>query len=177
MKPTNDGDWNEADRELLEARAAELARPLEDGGAGDDRVPVLEFVSMGNRYAVALESIEAVTRIGDIVPIPLTPPHISGIVRRRGDSIALVSPRRYFHPGSQGIADADYAVIVEVRGKRFALQVDDIEGVTFIEEDELKPPPENFDPQQLPFIAGVSVEGLTLIDLEALADAPGFGMS
>ncbi|MCP4680514.1 MAG: chemotaxis protein CheW [Deltaproteobacteria bacterium] len=169
-------DWENVDRRMLRARADEMAKPAtEQQDESRSTPPLLEFVLMGLRYAVYLEKVEAVMRIGDIIPIPLTPPHISGIIRRRGESIALVSLKHFFHPDTHGVADADFAVIVSAGGKRFALQVEDIEGVIRLIEEAPRPPPENFDAAQTAHISGITTDGLAVIDLSSLVEAPGFG--
>lgn len=165
------------DRGILEKRAAELAKPLGAMDQADERVALLEFSLLGTRYAVPLEKVEAVSRIGEIFSIPLTPRHISGIIRRRGQSVALVSLRHFFHTHAEGIADADFAVYVVAQEKLFAIQVEEIHGVMHMAKGSLLPPPENFDPAQAPFMVGVTIDGLSVIDLEALVDAEGFSTS
>ena len=168
-------DWEDVDERLLKRRAEELAKRLEQEEVSVAHVALLEFSLMGLRYAVHLDKVESVSKIGDIVSIPLTPRHFSGIIRRRGQSIALVSLRHFFHADAKGIADADFALIVSVLGKRFALQVEDIQGVAHLEENRLQPPPDNFDPAQQPYVFGITLDGLIVIDLASLVQAEGFG--
>ena len=167
-------DWNDMNREKLARRAAELARPLEDEAEPEVTVPLLAFSMMSTSWAVELGRVDAVTRIGDIFPVPLAPPHIPGIIRRRGQTYALVSLRRFFHPHAEGIADADFALIVGVQGKRFALQAEEIEGVIQVGVSGLAPPPDNFDPAQVPYVAGVTTGGLVVLDLDCLIESEGF---
>jgi len=164
----------DVDLELLERRAAELAAPRSDDREAEETRPLLAFSMFGARYAVDLDKVDAVTRIGEIHTIPLTPKHISGVIRRRGETIALVSLRLFFHPEAEGIADSDFALIARVSGKRFALQVDDIEGVSHLPRSELKAPPDNFDRAQVPYLFGVTNNGLVVIDLARLLAADGF---
>jgi chemotaxis signal transduction protein len=171
----NDSDWEDVDERLLRRRAAELAKRLDHEEVSVTHVALLEFSLMGLRYAVHLDKVESVSKIGDIVSIPLTPRHFSGIIRRRGQSIALVSLRHFFHADAEGIADSDLALIVSVLGKRFALQVEDIQGVAHFEENCLQPPPDNFDPAQQPYVFGVTLDGLIVVDLASLVQADGFG--
>ncbi|MCP4601886.1 MAG: chemotaxis protein CheW [Proteobacteria bacterium] len=171
-----DVDKQDIDKQVLTRRAKELAMPVEQHEQIERSLALLEFRLMGMRYAVYLEKVEAVSRIGDIVSIPMTPPHISGIIRRRGQSIALISLRHFFHPNTEGIADADFAVIVTAQEKRFALQVEEIQGVIHLMGERTMPPPDNFDSAQAPFISGVTTDGLSVIDLESLVDANGFSL-
>jgi purine-binding chemotaxis protein CheW len=169
------GKWDDVDRGLLKRRALDLAKPIIREDLQAKYISLLEFSLMDTRYAVHLDRVGAVAKIGEIVSVPLTPKHISGIVRRRGQSIALVNLRHFFHADAEGLADADFAVVVDISGKRFALQVEDIEGVIQLPDDSLVAAPENFDPAQLPFVTGITIDGLVVLDLEKLVAAKGFG--
>ena len=167
--------WDDVGRLTLERRAADLAQPLEMQRDVGEISSLLEILLLGGlRYGVELTTVAAVARIGDIVSIPLTPKHITGIIRRHGIVYALVSLKHYFYPEIEGIADADFAVIVNVKGTLFALQAEEILGVFHRENSEIKPVPENFDGAQAPYIRGVTTDGLSIIDLERLVDAAGF---
>ncbi|MCU0661626.1 MAG: CheW domain-containing protein [Myxococcota bacterium] len=168
------GKSSEQDTEILFRRAEDLARPITNVERAEDRIALLEFLLMGARYAIRLDRVEAVTRIGEIFSVPLTPRHISGVIRRRGQSFALVSLRHFFHSNAEGIADADFAVYVRSKGKQFAIQVEEIEGVIHLPRAKLLPAPETFDYAQAPYIAGVTLEGLALIDVDAMVEADGF---
>ena len=165
---------DDLDLEVMRRRAAELAAPEVRDQRPEHTVALLEFSMMGTRYAVALEKVDAVTRIGEIHSIPLTPRHITGIIRRRGETIALVSLRHFFHPDAEGIADSDFALVARARGKTFALQVDEIEGVSRRPLDDILDPPENYDRAQAPYLAGVTTDGLSVIDVDRLVAAEGF---
>jgi purine-binding chemotaxis protein CheW len=168
--------WTDLDVAILRRRAEALAQPRADAGGAAETLALLQFTLMEADYAIPLVAVEAVLRIGQIVSIPLTPKHIQGVIRRRGQTIALVSLRHFFHPEFEGLADADFAVIVVAGGKRFALQAEEIEGVVYVPKDELKPAAENFDRAQAPFVVAVTVGGLTVLDVERLVATSEFGM-
>jgi purine-binding chemotaxis protein CheW len=170
------GDWEDVDLSVLQRRAEALARPRAEGDAAVATVALLQFTLMDADYAILLDAVEAVLRIGHIVSIPLTPKHIQGVIRRRGQTIALANLRNYFHPEVEGIADADFAVIVVASGKRFALQVEEIEGVVHVPKNDLGPAPDNFDKAQAPFVTAVTTGGLTILDVERLVRMDDFGM-
>jgi chemotaxis signal transduction protein len=161
-------------RGILEQRARKLAEQIETLEKLDDTVALLEFSIMGGRYAVPLKKVHAVTKILEITSIPLVPRHIPGIIRRQGESIALVNLEYFFHSDKTGIFDADYAVIVTGAGKRLALQVVDVIGVVLVSEKELSSPQDNFDASQAPYVSAVTLGGLIVLDLDALVQARGF---
>jgi chemotaxis signal transduction protein len=161
-------------REILEQRARTLAEQIEALDKLDDTVALLEFFIMGGRYAVLLKKVHAVIKILEITSIPLVPRHIPGIIRRQGESIALVNLDYFFHSDKTGIFDADFAMIVTGAGKRLALQVVDVIGVVLVREKDLRSPQDNFDPSQAPYISAVTLDGLIVLDLDALVQARGF---
>jgi purine-binding chemotaxis protein CheW len=170
------GDWEDVDFSILKRRAEALSQPRAAGDAAVETIALLRFTLMEADYAIPLDEVEAVLRIGQIVSIPLTPKHIQGVIRRRGQTIALANLRHYFHPEAEGIADADFAVIVVAGGKRFALQVEEIEGVVHVPKSELAPAPDNFDKAQEPFVVAVTTGGLTILNMERLVGTSEFSM-
>jgi chemotaxis signal transduction protein len=168
-------DLSELDVETLKRRAEVLARPFEESIAHTDKLSLLEFSLMGSHYALELARVTLAMRIGEILSIPLAPKHLQGIIRHRGESIALVSLKHFFHPETEGVFDSDFAVIVSARETRFALQVQDIRGVSTLELTELQAPPDSFDPSQLAYVKGITLAGMIVLDLESLVQAPGFG--
>jgi purine-binding chemotaxis protein CheW len=168
--------WIDVDSSTLKRRAELLAHPRAAGDTAAETIALLQFTLMEASYAIPLDDVEAVLRIGHIVSIPLTPKHIQGVIRRRGQTIALTSLRHFFHPEFEGIADADFAVIVVAGGKRFALQAEEIEGVVHVPKADLVQAPDNFDRAQAPFVVAVTTGGLTILDMERLVGTSEFGM-
>lgn len=159
---------------LLERRAKNLAKPPSQLESREGGTSLLVFIMSGRRYAVDLSSIITVTRIHEIISIPSAPRHIPGIIRRRGESIGLADLACFFNADKSGISDADFAVIVQAQDKKFALQVEDIVGATTVRNADLLPPQDNFDPKQLPFVSNVMLDGLVILNLDALIRAKGF---
>jgi chemotaxis signal transduction protein len=159
---------------LMEKRAEVLSRPVDQLESHEGTSTFLVFILMGKRYAVDLRHIVAVTRIHEITAIPSAPKHIPGIIRRRGESIGLVNLTYFFNSEKTGISDADFAVIVQAKRKRFALQVEDIVGAAMVRDADLLRPQNNFDQAQLPYVSSVMLDGLVVLDLDALISAKGF---
>jgi len=166
---------NETDqKEILRLRAVELAKVASKAAAVQQSEAFLELSIMGMRYAVILDKVDVVGKVDEVFVVPQTPPHITGVIRRRGQPIALVSLRHFFYPNTRGIADADYAVVVVAQGKRFALQVEEIEGVCQLEKSALAPPSDTLTSEQIPYISAVTTDGLAVIDLDRLVQSETF---
>lgn len=165
------------DQETLRWRALELARSSHETTAPQDRETFLEFRVVGMRYAIHLNQIDTVRKVDEVFPIPRMPSYITGVIRRRGRPVVLISLGLFFYPSMRGIRDADYAVVVLAKNKRFALQVEEIEGVRQFEKSGFLPAVDHIASEQLPFISSVTTDGLAVIDLDKLVQADGLVLS
>ncbi len=163
-----------SEQRVLDHRAQTLAAPRRRKESRQDWRRVLIFRLLGKPYGVDLNRVEAITRIGEIYPIPLTPPHLQGIIRRHGQNTTLVSLRHFFNAAAEGVYDADYALIVTAGDKRFAIQAEDVEGVQRLDPTAVRPPPDNLDVAQRPYVDGVTAQGVIVLSLEQLVAAPHF---
>lgn len=163
------------EREILQNRAVQLATPYEAVDENLEVTRVLVFFAMGSKFAVPLVQVEAVTRIVDIFPIPHTPAHIPGVIRRRGKTIALVNLRFFFYPGTEALIDEDYAVSVKIKNKLFALQIEDVEGVVQLPTSTILPIPDNYDSALKPFLSGITDQELAILNLDEIVTTPNFG--
>lgn len=165
---------NKEEREILRWRAMELARSTHEAIASQDVEAFLEFRVMGMRYAVYLNQVDVVGRVDEVFMIPKMPAHITGVIRRRGQPVVLISLVHFFYPTIRGVRDADYALVVVAQGKRFALQVEDIEGVCQFERSDLLPSADHISSEQAPYIHSVTKSGIAVIDLDKLIEAESF---
>ncbi|MBN2529784.1 MAG: chemotaxis protein CheW [Deltaproteobacteria bacterium] len=159
---------------LLKNRAHRLATPIETSDDNAETERHLIFTAMESKFSVPLDFVEAVTKISDIMPIPHTPAHIQGVIRRRGQTIALVNLRYFFTASTESLADEDYAVVLKVKGKLFALQVEDVEGVSLLPTASIFPVPESYDKALRPYISGITMDDLAIINLNEILMTPNF---
>ena len=83
-------DGSTGERELLERRAQRVReRPR---GADEESVLwVAEFPLGEETYAIALESLRAAVPLKMVTPVPLSPPHVIGILRFQGQILSALS--------------------------------------------------------------------------------------
>jgi chemotaxis signal transduction protein len=155
----------ELENAVLSERARHLALPKKQGQKREETVALLAFDVVETHYCLPLEGVQTVARIEDVLTLPRSPGHIAGIIRRSGRAIALIDLRRFLQPALQGIADANYAIVVSAKGKQVALEVEDLEGVIYVEKGDWRPPPENLDANQSPFISAATGDGRCVIDI------------
>ena len=77
-------------RSLLEERASRL-RGRTDGSADETLLMVAEFPLGEERYAIPLESLRAALPLRLVTPVPLSQPHVIGVLRYQGQVLAALS--------------------------------------------------------------------------------------
>jgi chemotaxis signal transduction protein len=156
----------EVEKQILARRAEQLSRPKTRLYKREETAALLGFYVIGTRYALPLSGVESVARIEDVLTLPQAPAHIAGIIRRSGRATALINLRRFLQPAMKGIADANYSIVITAKGKRAALEVEDIEGVIYVETKHLLAPPENLNAIQSPFVSAVTKDGRCVINID-----------
>jgi chemotaxis signal transduction protein len=77
-------------RSLLDERANRL-RGRSDGSADETVLMVAEFPLGEERYAIPLESLRAALPLRLVTPVPLSQPHVIGVLRYQGQVLAALS--------------------------------------------------------------------------------------
>lgn len=119
----------------------------------------------GRRVGLALTSVMEVLEPGPAYPVPSLEPALRGVTRVRGTILPLVDLGALLHDQPCGAARGGVAVVVQLDGRRFCLEVDEAEEV--LRGGGLPVPTGS----SLPWAAGVArhPEGLiALLDLTAL---------
>ncbi|WNG39825.1 chemotaxis protein CheW [Archangium violaceum] len=77
-------------RTLLEERATRL-RGRADGSADETVLMVAEFPLGEERYAIPLDTLRAALPLRLVTPVPLSEPHVIGVLRYQGQVLAALS--------------------------------------------------------------------------------------
>lgn len=135
---------------ILEARARSLATepPLPRGNG----VEVLVFKLAQEHYAIETTWVREVLVLRDLVPVPSTPAFVLGVVNVRGKVISVLDIKTFFELPEKGLTDLNRVILLGDGAMEFGLLADVIEGVRFIDADELQPP--------LPTLTGIRAEYL-----------------
>ena len=96
---------------------------------GDARARVLLFSLGEERFAVALEPLEAILPAGPVAPIPLQPGFFEGFFELEGQCLPLLSLHRLLGvKESRGMGREPRIVVLRVGGVRLAIRVDEVLG-------------------------------------------------
>jgi purine-binding chemotaxis protein CheW len=119
-------------------------------------------------FGISVLDIQEVVKPQIVTPVPLVAPHFRGLINLRGQIVTSISLRTLF--GLEDDLGKDHMnVIVGHEGGLFALVVDEIQDVIYVDKKSFEGPPENLDPQLKRFVSGVfKLESslLSLLDLK-----------
>lgn len=156
------------DREVLEQRARELARPLDD----EDRelTGILGVVVDGRRYGIRLNAVRDVLPGRRLTRVPQSPSGLLGMLSARGELFGVFELRPDV---SRAPSRPAWVVVVDGSRAPLAFAADEVTGAVVIDPDELLPPSAAGTDERLP-IEGLTHDGLALVDAEHLADQARF---
>jgi purine-binding chemotaxis protein CheW len=118
----------------------------------------------GERYALAVNDVTEVGELGEVTPLPGSPPEVLGLHNLRGQVVPVVDLAEML--GIGGRATPTRVVIAESGARRAGLAVEGVDGV-----DEL---PEHSEESDSPLLSGaVLIEGelVGVVHARALLDA------
>jgi len=122
----------------------DLARAASNRGESpesfDDVRRLLSFELAGAPYAVPVERVREIVRMGPVTPIPRTPEDVRGVISLRGEMIELIDLGRRLGLGS--IEPSRRARIIVVKtgdGEVVGLLVDTVREVLRVSAEEIQP--------------------------------------
>jgi len=160
-------------RRLLRERAQALARPLEEALASAEVVELLVFSLSDERYGIETTHVLEVIPLGDLTPVPGTPPFVLGVVNHRGRILPVLDFRRLFALPEQEVPAGSRVVVVEVCRRTFGIFADAVAGLVRLGAEEVAPAPASLAGDRQAFLRGVTAGMIAVVDLEALAQDPG----
>lgn len=151
---TNAASWDELARSAgrgVDAEASEVIRQL------------LCFQLASTPYAVPIESVREIVRIGPITPIPRVASHVRGVISLRGEMLEVIDLRSKLGLEATEITKATRIVVVsDDDGHVAGLLVDEVREVLRVAEDAIGPAAAG-DAQSL--VGGLCVRGETFVSL------------
>ena len=165
-------DELERSEAIKRARAAQLARPVEQRSQGRGALSsrYLVFGLGRERYGIPVQAVERILRLPEITRLPGAPGFVAGAVSLVGEILTALELRRLFgvlgetlDPGLRRL------VVVEARGERVGLVVDEVQGVEQLQSwSEHLPTGGWLRPDQ---VRGLASSSILLLELEqVLAD-------
>lgn len=160
---------------VLEARARVLAvePPIPRG----DGVEVLLFTLAREHYAIETAWVREVLVLRDLTPVPSAPAFVLGIVNVRGAIISVVGINQFFELPIQGLTDLSRVILLSNGEMEFGLLADLIEGVCFIDADDLQPPLPTLTGIRAKYLMGITRRRQVVLDGRKLLTDPAIVVS
>ena len=120
----------------------DLARAASDRGEAseslDDIRRLLSFELAGAPYAVPVERVREIVRMGPVTPIPRTPEDVRGVISLRGEMIELIDLGRRLGLGSIEPSRRSRIIVIKTGdGEVVGLLVDAVREVMRLESENL----------------------------------------
>ena len=142
----------------------------------DDETQLCSFYLGGMCYGLPIEHVVEVSRCPSIVPVPSSPPAISGLMNIRSQIVTalnLTSRLGLSPPDSSGSERLSSMLILvrDAEGELIGLVVDTIEDVIEVAQNMFEPSPRTLSPAMRAMVPGAYKSGkrlVMLLDLEPI---------
>ena len=122
-------------------------------------------------YGLEVMKVQEVTGTPTVIPVPLAPRFVRGLINLRGQLATAMGLRELFKTSTKAENDP-MSVVCRIEGNLVSLMVDTIGDVVEAERNLFEPPPDNMPLDVRKFIKGVyKMDGqlLSVLDLDKLA--------
>lgn len=163
----------DGDREILRARAQQLAIPLAEEDAGGSRILAVEFLVATEHYLIEAEAVREVLPLRDLTPLPGAPSFVLGIMNVRGTIILVVDIRSFFELPGQHLAELNKIVVVQSGECLCGILADAITGAREVSMDGLQTALPTLTGVRAEYTKGITPERMVLLDPERIMAAVG----
>jgi purine-binding chemotaxis protein CheW len=151
--------------DTLEPRTRQLARTVDGAEAAQDATRALTFAVGTERYAWLVRSVSAIARIGRVTPVPSAPLYYRGVTSLRGQVLSVLDLRAYL--GLPPLdAQTEFMIVIDGAGLEIGVLATDVFDVMNVRLNALTPASSAGLDAEL--VIGVTVDGMTILDAEAL---------
>lgn len=129
------------------------------------------FDIAGNQFALEVLAVQEVTGTPIVIPVPLAPNFVNGLINLRGQLATALELRELFQLSNETFPQA-MSVVCRIDGNLVSLMVDHIGDVVEPPAGSFEPPPDSMPPAVRKYVKGVykMPNGLlSLLDLEKIA--------
>ena len=159
-------------KEILKARALELARPLKGEQAASQSLEIIEFRLAQERFAVDRAHVREVFPLKDLTPLPCTPPFVLGIISVRGQILPVIDIKKFFDLPEAGITDTHVVVIVHAGDVELGILADVVTGGRSIPLDSLQPTLPTLTGIRARYLKGVTDQHVVVLEVSRILGDP-----
>jgi purine-binding chemotaxis protein CheW len=149
---------------VLHDRAKLLAETRTIGIENQERIVVVEFLLIPEKYSIPGNVVSEVIPLPDFCPLPGAPPFVYGVINNRGRILSVINLKNFLHLPAKGITELNKVIVVKWNNLEFGILADAVHGTRYLLQDAILPAPANVSGIDGAFISGVTEDGLILLD-------------
>jgi purine-binding chemotaxis protein CheW len=115
----------------------------------------LTFQLMAEQYGVPINSVREINRVGEITPVPRTPPFVKGVMNLRGKIIPVINLRVRFGMPSQDYTRDTCIIVIDTDFGQVGMIVDAVKEVADLGANQIEPAPVLGNEKSMSFIRGM----------------------
>jgi purine-binding chemotaxis protein CheW len=154
-------------REVLEARARALARPLVQPPR--DTMELVTFGLARETYAIESRYVIEVFRLATLSLLPGAKPPVFGITAWRGELLTILDLRPVLGLSTASLNDLGRVIVLGKTGPSLGVVVDTVHAVLAIPRSTLKEPPQGVAPRR-DYVLGVTGDATVVLSAAKLLD-------
>lgn len=158
----------EGRRAILRQRARRLARETTGFFQTTETPNGVLFRLDGETYAIEAIHVVEVLSPANLVQLPGAPPYVMGVFGFRGRVVSVVDIRQIFGQAPREATGEELAIVLEGGDMEFALQADEVTGVTRLSEVVCQAPEIAPNGMGSSYIQGITEERIVLLDARAI---------
>lgn len=136
-----------------------------------DQLQLVAFKLGAEDYAIPIEMVESIIKVGELTSVPGSPAHVRGVMNLRGRVISVVDLReRFGMPPVEGEPD-ERILVVQYAEATLGLLVDSVSEVFTLDEDQFQAPPAEVGNGAVGGVDGIIHSGdrlIVLLNVEAI---------
>ncbi|MGA8754519.1 chemotaxis protein CheW [Candidatus Deferrimicrobium sp.] len=149
---------------ILKERAVKIGRAPDRAVAAGDRLEVVEFLLMPERFAVESRYVQEICPLKEISLLPCVPLFVAGIMNVRGRIVPVVDIRRFFEFPLKGLTDLNRVIVLASGDTEFGILADAIHGIRHIFAERLQSSLPTLTGIREEYLKGVTGDGLVVLD-------------
>ena len=156
------------DQKVLKERARLLAQQKVDSSHAADKLSVVTFELIPEKYAIEDMFVRQVFTLTDLTPVPGTPSFIMGVTNHRGGIISIVNLKELFGIKDRGLTEMNKVLILSYNDMEFGVVADSVTGSRQISYEDVKALPATSHSRGSNFIKGMLSDGYILLNAAEL---------
>lgn len=130
----------------------------------------LTFQLQSEFYAVPIETVREINRVGEITPVPKTPPFVKGVMNLRGKIIPVINLRIKFGMEAQAYTRDTCIIVIDTEIGQVGMIVDAVKEVVDLKANQIESSPQFNQNPANNFIQGLGkLEDRVIIMLDMAA--------